>query len=193
MADQEEKPTNQESHVICDQCLYEQLSEDWRHRDRITWQLPAVLVVVGGLLLGGPFGIFIVDPRVKNWLLLVGFVFACLLTIMLVRNLYLQAVGNDLMETIRNVGTPKKSSGEVDKARRGAQRIPQRRTGYRFGDMLKDPKPISSVFLVGLCLFIAGLFAYLLFDSCWWFAGGSLISLVVALVLVCYSYRYQKV
>ncbi len=34
---------------------YEQVSEDWRHRDNLTWQLPSILLVVGGVALGTAF------------------------------------------------------------------------------------------------------------------------------------------
>ncbi len=34
---------------------YEQVSADWRHRDNLTWQLPSVLLVVGGVALGTAF------------------------------------------------------------------------------------------------------------------------------------------
>ena len=32
---------------------YQQASEDWRHRDSLTWQLPAVLVAVAAIVVGG--------------------------------------------------------------------------------------------------------------------------------------------
>ena len=34
---------------------YEQLSQDWRHRDILTWQLPSVLVIGTGILVGEAF------------------------------------------------------------------------------------------------------------------------------------------
>ncbi len=38
---------------------YEQLSADWRHRDSLTWQMPAVLLVIAGVLVGEGFGLLI--------------------------------------------------------------------------------------------------------------------------------------
>ena len=35
----------------CEKVEYEQISEDWRHRDNFTWQIPSVIVVIGGALI----------------------------------------------------------------------------------------------------------------------------------------------
>ena len=174
---------------MTDQCLYEQLSEDWRNRDRITWQLPAVLVVVAGLLLSQVFWKNGVEQQVENWLLWGGFGFTLLFTIILARNLYLQAVGADLIRIIQTGGD------DIEEAREGALRIPLRRTKYGRSQMLKDfVKPISSVLLLMLCAFIVGLFLYLLIDDCvCGFVGGILSAFFCTGCILCYSYKKYKV
>ena len=197
MANQEETGNSKKSCLISYQCLYEQLSEDWRSRDRITWQLPSVLVVVGGLLLIGIFGglgEISVDPVVRKWLLKGGLVFASLFTIMLTRNLYHQAVSHDLMDKIQE--------GKAHKAIVGAGRIPKRRKEYKFPNMIADIilKPISSaLLLLFLCPSIVGLFSFLLENfPCQnqgkyyygWFIGGGVISFLGIFLILFISWRW---
>ena len=78
---------------------YQQLSDDWRHRDQLTWQLPSVLVVITGAL-----STIVYPPNnfayVGNYLLWGGLFFAGLLTIALGQNLYFQTVAEDLMDAM---------------------------------------------------------------------------------------------
>lgn len=37
----------------------EQLPADWRHRDSLTWQMPAVLLVIAGMLVAEGFELLI--------------------------------------------------------------------------------------------------------------------------------------
>lgn len=57
---------------------YEQLSDDWRHRDQLTWQLPSVLVAVSGALITVVFQ-FEKLTEVRYYLLWGGLLFAGLL------------------------------------------------------------------------------------------------------------------
>jgi len=41
---------------------YNQISEDWRHRDKLTWQLPSVVIVIGSALTAAAFTLNI-DPQ----------------------------------------------------------------------------------------------------------------------------------
>lgn len=174
-----------------DRLIYQQLSEDWRHRDRMTWQLPSVLIIVGGLLLALIFNVESpVESSVKDYLLWGGFVFTLLLTFFLTRNTYLQAVGADLMERIREGGN------EADVARRGARRIPWRRKNYSFSDMRGDfLKPLSAIFQLVVCSLIAGLLVFLVKNgSCvWWFFSGMAASFATVVFVICYSYLKFKV
>lgn len=40
---------------IWDEVEYNQISEDWRHRDNLTWQIPSVIVAIGGALIAAAF------------------------------------------------------------------------------------------------------------------------------------------
>ncbi len=81
---------------------YEQLSEDWRHRDQLTWQLPSVLVAVSGALITAVFQFEAKLGDVRLALLWAGVIFAALLTIALGQNLYYQTVTEDLIDAIEN-------------------------------------------------------------------------------------------
>lgn len=81
---------------------YQQLSDDWRHRDQLTWQLPSVLVAISGALIAAVFQITTLETAgVRFYLLWGGLIFASLLTIALGQNLYFQTVAEDLMDSLR--------------------------------------------------------------------------------------------
>ena len=72
---------------------YKQLSEDWRMRDRMTWQMPSYLVVIGGILLISLYSSQLgITGDVKCIILWVGLSFVWLIQIFLIRNIYLQAI-----------------------------------------------------------------------------------------------------
>lgn len=74
-----------------DQIEYEQTSQDWRHRDVLTWQLPSVLVIVGGILVARAFDLpKTAPPWIKNVLLGFTAFLALCLTAALLQNLILQ-------------------------------------------------------------------------------------------------------
>ena len=80
---------------------YEQASQDWRHRDQLTWQMPAILVVVGGLLVAEAFKLPDDAPSwVRNALLLFAFGLSTTLTLALSQNLILQGNDRKIIETI---------------------------------------------------------------------------------------------
>ena len=87
---------------------YEQLSADWRHRDSLTWQMPAVLLVISGVLVGEGFGLLNskVNPWVVETLFLFALAFAIMLTIALRQNLGLQKKNRIDLESI-NPYTPR--------------------------------------------------------------------------------------
>ena len=104
---------------------YKQLSDDWRHRDQLTWQLPSVLVAVSGALIAAIFNFDKFPAGMKDYLLWGGLLFAGLLTIALGQNIYFQTVAEDLMDAIKN-----------DERVRGSS-IPRRReNGPSFGEIM---------------------------------------------------------
>lgn len=80
---------------------YEQASEDWRHRDTLTWQMPAVLVVVGGVVTAEAFKLPVGAPiYAKHMLLLFALGLAFCLTIALTQNIYLQHKGSLIIRAL---------------------------------------------------------------------------------------------
>ena len=76
---------------------YEQASEDWRHRDSLTWQLPAVLVAVSTLVVGMTYPPK--DPESKTVLVLAA-ALGGVLCVALAQNLKLQHRGRQIIERI---------------------------------------------------------------------------------------------
>ena len=73
---------------------YEQALEDWRHRDTLTWQMPAVLAVVGGVVVAEAFKLPVGTPiYIRHVLLLFALGLAFSLTIALTQNICLQQKG----------------------------------------------------------------------------------------------------
>lgn len=72
---------------------YSEVSADWRHRDNLTWQIPSVIVVVGGALIAAAFGLDLDDEwssMIRALLLIFGAVFSFILSIALAQNLWYQ-------------------------------------------------------------------------------------------------------
>jgi len=69
---------------------YEQISEDWRHRDNLTWQIPSVIVVIGGALITAAFTLNIKPFIIRPILLGLGASLSLCLTFALKENLWYQ-------------------------------------------------------------------------------------------------------
>ena len=84
-----------------DEIDYNQISNDWRHRDNLTWQIPSVILVVGGVLIAAAFGSNL-DPEWSNTVrrLLLGFgaFFSLMLSIALRQNLWYQVGSGKALE-----------------------------------------------------------------------------------------------
>ncbi len=87
---------------------YKQISEDWRHRDKLTWQLPSVVVVIGSALTAAAFTLntdlqylYVIRPIL---LLFGGFLSLCL-TFALKENLWYQiGSGEALIKIVQDKG-----------------------------------------------------------------------------------------
>lgn len=80
---------------------YQELSADWRHRDSLTWQMPAVIVAVVGLLASKGFELIGVVVPVIVWTFFIfttGFAFC--LTVALGQNLFIQGKGSCKMKSL---------------------------------------------------------------------------------------------
>ncbi len=151
---------------------YEQLSDDWRHRDELTWQLPSVLVAISGGLITIVFGFDKLD-HLQVYLLWGGLIFAGLLTIALGQNIYFQTTAEDLMDAI-NDGMQVRGSS-----------IPIRRTtGPSFGAlMVRGVSKTGSTGLFLLSVSLSGFFGSLINDPnfqsetkfLWWVGTGIIV------------------
>lgn len=72
-----------------DEIDFEEFYEDWRHRDRLTWQIPSVVIVVGGALIVGAYAAE-VCWQIAALVFGLGAFFAATMTTMLAQNLYYQ-------------------------------------------------------------------------------------------------------
>ncbi len=80
---------------------YQEASEDWRHRDRLTWQLPTVLVSLVGLVMSQLYKQQPFDPKwIKVAILVMLASMSGLLVVTLKQNLLLQHNNRAIMESI---------------------------------------------------------------------------------------------
>ena len=167
---------------------YKQLSDDWRHRDQLTWQLPSVLVAISGTLITIVFE-FDRLAHLQVYFLWGGLLFAGLLSITLGQNLYFQAVTKDLMDAIKN--------GEQVRG----DRIPKRRAnGPGFGafmirGFLKTGSTGLFLLSVGLTGFLGFLISDLQFQSetkFSWRVGTGIIVLVLTVLINLIIYACHK-
>ena len=97
----------------CEKVEYEQISEDWRHRDNFTWQIPSVIVVIGGALIAAALTL-----DIKPCQTYIAWIWCILITLFdyaLRENLvYQMGSGEALIKIVNNKG------GEIptDKVRR---------------------------------------------------------------------------
>lgn len=91
---------------------FEQYYEDWRHRDTLTWQLPAITVAIGG---GIMIGSFVADIPwfVKALAFGLGAFFIATLTVMLAQNLYYQWRDEKHLEDYKKRGINKLQSKPI--------------------------------------------------------------------------------
>ncbi len=102
-----------------DEVEYNQISEDWRHRDNLTWQIPSVIVVIGGALIAAAFTLNI-EPCIRPVLLGFGAFLSLCLTFALKENLWYQMgsgealikivkgeINNIPMDKVRRIHKPK--------------------------------------------------------------------------------------
>jgi len=84
---------------------YQQISEDWRHRDNLTWQIPSIIVVIGGALITAAFALN-TDPKylciVRPILLGFGALLSLCLTFALAQNLWYQVGSGEALIKIAN-------------------------------------------------------------------------------------------
>lgn len=72
-----------------DEIDFDQFYEDWRHRDRLTWQIPSVVVVIAGALIISAYATELCW-QIRSLVFGLGTFFAATMTAMLAQNLYYQ-------------------------------------------------------------------------------------------------------
>jgi len=83
--------------------IYAQISEDWRHRDNITWQIPSVVIAIGGSAIVAAFALDI-DPDyarvVRLAILFIASSLSFCLTLALTQNLFYQIACGKALERL---------------------------------------------------------------------------------------------
>jgi len=138
---------------VGDEVEYSQISQDWRHRDNLTWQIPSIVVAIGGGLTAAAFGLKI-DCRyicvVRPILLGFGALLAFCLTFALAQNLWYQ-VGSG--EALIRIARFKRSTIPKNKPRRTLNR--KDFDISRWGFVVRLFRRLTgSAFLLILCMFI---------------------------------------
>jgi hypothetical protein len=162
---------------VWDGVEYNQISEDWRHRDNLTWQIPSVIVVIGGALIAAAFTLNI-EPCIRPVLLGFALLLSLCLTIALGQNLELQNLnGKQLKNLSKKIG---KETQRVNFAM------------------------IGSYLLFILCILISGFLTSILFyflpdclASLLWlyrhyFLTGIIIMIILGSIQVAFCFRYRK-
>ncbi len=132
---------------------YNQISQDWRHRDNLTWQIPSIIVAIGGGLTAAAFGLNIAPQYiciVRPILLGFGALLAGCLTFALAQNLWYQ-VGSG--EALIRIASCKGSTIPNDKLRRTLNRKDFHISRWDFVKRLSVRLAGSAVLLV-LCMII---------------------------------------
>lgn len=96
-------PTDQEKYKPNDREEYREISNDWRHRDNLTWQLPPVIVVLGGAFISAAFAIQIESDHrdiIRIILLTLGALLSLCLTITLAQNLWYQVGSGEALKRL---------------------------------------------------------------------------------------------
>lgn len=82
---------------------YSEISTDWRHRDDLTWQIPSILITIGGGLVAAAF-LLEIDPQylilVRSTLLLFDALLSFCLTLALEQNILYQVGSSKALEWI---------------------------------------------------------------------------------------------
>jgi hypothetical protein len=82
---------------------YSEISTDWRHRDNLTWQLPSIMITIGGGLVAAAF-LLEIDPQylilIRSILLFFDFSLSACLTYALGQNILYQVGSSKALEWI---------------------------------------------------------------------------------------------
>lgn len=145
-----------------DEIDYNQISSDWRHRDNLTWQVPSVIVIVGGALIAAAFGLNIAPEwsgTLRALLLGFGAFFSLILSISLAQNLWYQVGSEEALRKFLNGG-----GSDIPKVRR--RTLSPKDFGVSKCDFIKRVFSglMGSTLLLIFCFVVAG-FLFWLFGT----------------------------
>lgn len=149
-----------------DEIDFEQYYEDWRHRDILTWQIPAVAATVGGGIIIGSY--FAKIPwHIRALAFGLGAFFIATLTVMLAQNLYYQWRDEKHLE---NYGEKTKPQSKPIPPM-AAEEKEKRSFCNKLGRIL-GPQRMGSTLLLLACFSFYAAFIYLFIStwqwSSWW-------------------------
>ena len=80
---------------------YSQLSEDWRHRDRLFFVIPSIIITVSGVFIGVAFG-YITNLWIRMILLSIVVIWTFTMVVTLHKNIFLKKGTEELLEKLVN-------------------------------------------------------------------------------------------
>ena len=82
---------------------YSEISNDWRHRDNLTWQIPSLLSAIAGGLIVAAYGVNVAEHGSAIRLILLGIAggLSFCLNVALAQNLVYQACSGAALERLR--------------------------------------------------------------------------------------------
>lgn len=165
-----------------DEIDFEQYYKDWRHRDILTWQIPAVTVVIGSGIMIGSY-VAQIPWYVKALAFGLGAFFIATLTVMLAQNLYYQWWDEKHLEDYGKIKPIKPQSKPIPP-------IPEEEGEKSLRDKcgrILGSQRIGSTLLLFTCFSFYVGFSYLftsIWQWCYWFYWVGGISVLVVTFLI---------
>lgn len=137
-----------------------QYYEDWRHRDRLTWQIPTVVIAVGGMLIATAYG-YQLEPMIRSLMFWPGAFFAGTMTTMLAQNLYYQWRDAEHISNLSPRNKPVSRPIPPSVGKEGDWRWK-----HPCGTIIGF-STLGSTLLLICCLSVFGTLCYLFISECW--------------------------
>lgn len=167
---------------------FNQFYEDWRHRDRLTWQIPSVVVVIGGAIIIGAYASGLCW-QIRALVFVLGQFFATTMTVMLAQNLYYQWRDQMYVEHFDEVKVrrasplpPKVTKDKVTKEGKESWEETERDClNIKLGRIIERQRMGSTLLLV-LCVCFSIVLGMLFGRECFW-RRYHLIGIVIPLII----------
>jgi hypothetical protein len=170
-----------------DEIDFEQYYEDWRQRDTLTWQIPAVTVAIGSGIMIGSY-IAEIPWCVKALAFGLGAFFIASLTVMLAQNLYYQWRDEKHLEDLEDYGKNKNDKPQSRPIPRKVDEEDKKSFWNKLGRIL-DPRRMGSTLLLVTCfLFYVGLSS--LFAFTWQWCCGLYLALGTSVLVITFLFTF---